>query len=450
MKTRLTSQHSSNGSVFLITVCAGALIGLLLVCCLSLVNSQNQSVVRSQMWNVAIPLAEAGIEEAMAHLNNQNESSYAVNGWKQDGNNYSRPPRTIGENFYEVHINLADILKPVIVCTGYVRAPLVLERNATLAAANVNVSGVQYIARAVQVNAVKRPRFAKAMVAKQSIDMSGNDIQTDSFDSSDPNHSTTNGLYDPKTAMDKGDVSSTSGGTNILNVGNANIKGHLQTAPGGTVNLGPNSVVGSLAWHAGGNKGLEPGWSSDDLNIAFPDVERPFTGGGLTPSSGTVTGAVVKYLLTGGKYEMSALTMNSKERMVIAGDTTLMVNGDVKMLGGIDIMPGASLKIYVAGANADFGGPGINNTGKAGNFQYYGLPSNTSLSLPSNGDFTGAIYAPSAHFKLGGGGSTSLHFSGACVTKSIKVNGIYKFHFDEALMESGPWQNYVITSWVEL
>ena len=110
MKTRLTRQHSSNGSVFLITVCAGAIIGLLLVCCLSLVNSQNQSVVRSQMWNVAIPLAEAGIEEAMAHLNNQNESSYAVNGWKQDGNNYSRPPRTIGENFYEVHINLADIL----------------------------------------------------------------------------------------------------------------------------------------------------------------------------------------------------------------------------------------------------------------------------------------------------------------------------------------------------
>lgn len=449
MKTRLTRHHSSNGSAFLITVCAGAIIGLLLVCCLSLVNSQNQSVVRSQTWNVCIPLVEAGIEEAMAHLNNQNETSYAVNDWKQDGNNYSRS-RPMGEDFYDVRINLADIFKPVIVCTGYVRAPLVLERNATLAAANVNVSGVQYIARAVQVNAFKRPRFAKAMVAKQTINMSGNDIATDSFDSSDPNHSTTNGLYDPKTAMDKGDVSSTSGGTNILNVGNANIKGHLQTAPGGTVKLNANSVVGSLAWHAGGNKGLEPGWSSDDLNIAFPDVERPFTGGGLTPSSGTVTGTVFKYLMTGGNYEMSALTMGSKDRMAITGNTTLMVNGDVKMLGSIDIMPGASLKIYVAGANADFGGSGINNTGKAGNFQYYGLPSNTSLTLPSNGDITCAIYAPSADFKLGGGGSAVVHFCGACVTKTIKVNGHYNFHFDEALMKSGPWQNYVITSWVEL
>jgi len=449
MKTRLTRQHSSNGSVFLITVCAGAIIGLLLVCCLSLVNSQNQSVVRSQTWNVCIPLVEAGIEEAMAHLNNPNETSFAVNDWKQDGNHYYRS-RTMGTNFYDVRINLADIFKPVIVCTGYVLAPLVLERNPTLAAANVNVSGVQYIARAVEVNALKRPRFAKAMVAKQTIDMSGNDITTDSFDSSDPDHSTTNGLYDPKTAMDKGDVSSTSGGTNIINIGNANIKGHLQTAPGGTVNLNANSVVGSLAWHAGGNKGLEPGWSSDDLNVSFPDVERPFTGGGLTPSSGTVTGTVFKYLMTGGKYEMSSLTMSSKDRMAITGDTTLMVNGDVKMLGSIDIMPGGSLKIYVAGAKADFGGSGINNTGKAGNFQYYGLPSNTSLTLPSNGDIACAIYAPSADFKLGGGGSAVINFSGACVTKTIKVNGHYKFHFDEALMKSGPWQDYVITSWVEL
>jgi hypothetical protein len=119
MNTRLNRQQSSRGSVFLITVCAGAIIGLLLGCCLSLVNSQNQSVMRSQTWNVCIPLVEAGIEEALAHLNNPNETSFAVNGWKQDGSSYSRS-RTMGEDFYEVRINLTDILKPVVVCTGFV------------------------------------------------------------------------------------------------------------------------------------------------------------------------------------------------------------------------------------------------------------------------------------------------------------------------------------------
>jgi hypothetical protein len=81
---------------------------------------------------------------------------------------------------------------------------------------------------------------------------------------------------------------------------------------------------------------------------------------------------------------------------------------------------------------------------------YYGLPTNKQLTFPSNGDFTGAIYAPQAEFHLGGGGSTTLHFSGACVARSIQVNGIYKFHYYEALAKFGPESKYVIVSWIEL
>jgi len=120
------------------------------------------------------------------------------------------------------------------------------------------------------------------------------------------------------------------------------------------------------------------------------------------------------------------------------------------MLGQVDIMPGATLRLYVAGASANLGGSGINNKGRATNFVYYGLPSNTGLSLPSNGDFTGAIYAPSVDFKMNGGGSAVLHFVGACVTKTIHVSGHYAFHYDESLRIYGPWKDYVIISWVEL
>jgi hypothetical protein len=81
---------------------------------------------------------------------------------------------------------------------------------------------------------------------------------------------------------------------------------------------------------------------------------------------------------------------------------------------------------------------------------YYGLPSNKNLDLPSNGDFTGAIYAPSATLKLNGGGSAALNFCGACVMREIAVNGHYKFHYDESLGKFGPWKEYVIISWVEV
>ncbi|HXJ55994.1 MAG TPA: hypothetical protein VNU68_04940 [Verrucomicrobiae bacterium] len=434
----------------MITVCLSFIIGIVVLSCLSLVRSQNQAVARSQAWNTCIPVIEAGLEEAMAHLNNQRELSLVANGWQPIGSQLARE-RAYGDGFYSVRIDINDLFRPTIVCTGYVRLPAVVAQanQPLLAAAALNVGGVAYIARAVQVVAKKDVVFSKAMLAKERINLSGNNITTDSFDSTDPTASTGT-LYDPAKARDNGDVATNSGLTNSIGSGNANIKGHLSTGPSGTVGVGANGVVGSLAWHAGGNSGIEPGWARDDMNMWLPDVVRPFNGGGFFPASGTITGAVYKYVLPGGNFEMPQLTVKAGEKIAVTGDSVLLVDGDVDMLGKVDIMPGASLRLYVAGASANFGGSGINNTGRATNFVYYGLPSNTSLTLPSSGDFTGAIYAPSVDFKLNGGGSAVLHFVGACVTKTIHVTGHYAFHYDESLRSYGPWKDYVIISWVEL
>lgn len=449
MNIQLNSEKR-RGSILMITVCLSFIIGIVLLSCLSLVRSQNQAVARSQAWNTCIPVIEAGIEEALAHINNQREVSFAVNGWTQTGSELARE-RPYGDGFYSVRIDMTDKFHPSIVCTGYVRLPAVVaQANQTLlAAAAVNVGGVAYICRAVQVKATKDVMFGKAMLAKEQIFLSGNNIATDSFDSTDPTAST-NGIYDPTKAKDKGDVASMSGVTNAIGSGNADIKGHLSTGASGTVDIGPNGVVGSLAWHAAGKSGIEPGWARDDMNIWLPDVSRPFDGGGFLPVSGTVTGATYKYVLPDGNFEMPSLTIRSTEKIAVTGNAVLLVDGNVDMLGQVDIMPGATLRLYVAGSVANLGGTGINNTGRATNFVYYGLPSNTSLTLPSNGDFTGAIYAPSVDFKMGGGGSTLLHFSGACVVKDAHINGHYAFHYDESLGVYGPWKDYVIISWVEL
>jgi hypothetical protein len=186
------------------------------------------------------------------------------------------------------------------------------------------------------------------------------------------------------------------------------------------------------------------------MNMTFPDVEMPSLSGSLAPSSGTVTGATYKYMLEGGKYVLSTLDVSSKERIAVTAPSKLIVNGDVDIRGAIDIMPGGALELYVVGEKTSLGGTGVNNTGYASNFVYYGLPSNTKITVPSNGDFTGVFYAPSASLTLSGGGSTELHFSGACIVNRIDINGHYKFHFDEALIKHGPWKDYVIYSWIEL
>ena len=47
---------------------------------------------------------------------------------------------------------------------------------------------------------------------------------------------------------------------NSLNVGNANIYGHVATGPHGTVAVGTQGAVGDSSWQTGGNTGIKPGW----------------------------------------------------------------------------------------------------------------------------------------------------------------------------------------------
>ena len=62
-------RRNSEGSVSTIVLVVMLLIGMTLASYLNLVANQNISVQRSQAWNSVVPVAEAGIEEALAHLN---------------------------------------------------------------------------------------------------------------------------------------------------------------------------------------------------------------------------------------------------------------------------------------------------------------------------------------------------------------------------------------------
>jgi len=433
-----TSNRQQSGSALIITLAIAGAIGFALASYLFLVSSQNGSVVRSMAWNSAMPMIEAGIEEALTHIHTDGVTNLSRNGWmavrdykmgelELDGTYYIKYRKT-GDGYYATAISQAS--PPVIFSAGYARVPMQKEKFLP--------------PRIVRVRTRRDSMFPMGMVAKGRVDLNGNNVRSDSFDSTDPSKST-GGLYDPAKFNDQGDVASNSGITGIFNQGNADIYGHIGTGPGGSVTLGPNGAAGSKAWIDAGNNGIQAGYFNDDMNVSFPDVALPFTSGYSTPAGNPVT------INSSGNYQISSITKSLVVKSNV--QAVLIVTSTIKISGqdAIIIEPGASLKLYMDGASASIAGKGVANaSGNAANFSYYGTTNNTSITFSGNGEFAGTIYAPQADFKLNGGGAGVQDFIGASVTGTVTMNGSFNFHYDENLGRTGPDRGFVITSWNEI
>jgi hypothetical protein len=448
---KLQSTRHNSGNTLAVVLILTSIMGFTLASYLILVRQQNVSIMRSVSWNACIPAAEAGIEEAMTHINRSGLGNLESSGWTLLNGVYTKT-RTLGNSYFITAISATD--PPTIVSEGYVLVPGSSAGSlGWLAATGLETCEEQYTKRRVRVTTRRQGAWLGAMVAKGTIDLSGNGIETDSYDSTDPNKST-GGRYDPGKRKDKGDIASNLTIENSIDVGNANIYGHAATGPEGTIGIGPNGRVGSLTW---GSSGIEPGWSSDDMNIKFPNVVKPFTSG-FTVQSGTLNGTTFTYLLNGGPskadpddFSMGSLTLTSKQVMLITNHVRLLVTGNISVKGTIKIARGSSLELYMEGASTDIGGNGIvNESGSALNFFYFGLPSHTSIKFAGNGEFIGAIYAPNADLVMSGGGNGDEDFMGASVSKTVTMNGHFHFHYDEALANAGLSRGYIVDSWNEI
>lgn len=433
------TSRKNGGGALIVTVVITGIIGFSLLGYFGYSKSQNMSVMRSLAWNSTIAILEAGIEEALAQINvtvlgsDDETERYRSNGWDYDESMgvYKRT-RTMDAGYYTVNFTKAK--PPIINATGYAKVPLTSD---------------SILQRTVVCTTVSDGLFTKGMVAKGIIDMNGNNVQTDSFDSS----TAPGGVYSAAAAHDNGDVATNARIQNALNAGQADIYGHGSTGPGGSIAVGANGGVGSKSWVLAHPGQIQPGWSSSDMNVSFPNVPVPFSGGYSTPTSGTVGGVSYTYVLNNGNYLISSVSLTGNQNIYVAGDAVFYVTGDFKMAGQsqLIIANGATLKLYVAGATTSIGGNGVaNNSGKASSFAYWGLPTNTSLSFSGNGAFVGTIYAPSADFTLGGGGNDTQDFIGASVTGTVKMNGKFNFHYDELLGRIGPSRGFIVSSWNEI
>ena len=119
------------GNVMLLTVITMGLVSFLLVTYLHLVQGQNSSITRSQAWNGAMPVIEAGIEDALTHINNHGSTNLACDGWVYNSINrtYSMT-RYVGSSFYVVtitnYLQGAPNNLPAIDSKAYVLMPTLL------------------------------------------------------------------------------------------------------------------------------------------------------------------------------------------------------------------------------------------------------------------------------------------------------------------------------------
>src|SRR5262250_2050510 len=69
MKLQTAKLSQSQGNVLILTLVITLVIGTTLASYMTLTQSQNVSVARSQTWNSSLAVTEAGVEEGMQLLN---------------------------------------------------------------------------------------------------------------------------------------------------------------------------------------------------------------------------------------------------------------------------------------------------------------------------------------------------------------------------------------------
>ncbi len=429
---KFVSTNREEGSTLVLTLVISLAIGIVLASYLGLIGSRFKVTMRSQGWNGGIPVLEAGIEEALTHLQDDLNNPSA-NGWTMgtiSGQQVYSKQRSFGDGSYFL-VNIyngggAASNTPCIYSTGFVPSPL---------------NSHAYISRTAKVTGTNQPLFAFAFGAVSTIQMNGNGLASDSFNSSNPALST-NGQYDPAKTSTNGSVASAYG---PVDFGNHNITGSLFLGPSAFSTVPASQVSGSI---------------NTDFNISFPDVVLPTTSwlpmatttvGGITILGITTGGTTAYDFTTSGDYYITSSSNIQVEPGVtvrVRVDTTNFNPSNIHILSTNGIS--GTLIIYQVSGSSSMSGNVTVDSGRARNFYYYGLPGVTSITYGGNSSFTGVVYAPEANLTLNGGGSNN-GIIGASITKSINaMNGHYDFHFDEDLLTAGPSRAFVVTSWKEL
>ena len=414
-----------------ITLITGVLIGTVLGSYLVLVNNRNQGAMRAMAWNAAIPALEAGIEEALTHLN-EDRTTPGNNNWIPatfDGQTVYWKTRTLpdGSSFSVTNFNVTSNM-PSVISAGRILSPL---------------SDKEYITRTVRVTLTNPPSpFLLAIAAQHEIRLSGNAV-VDGYDSRWP--------YDTATNRNaEGNIGTNSTNSPAIYVGSGHIYGTAITGAGGTVEVSGGGSIGDINWN---DPGAEKGWTDDKMYVYFqPNLPPDGSAFGVTSTSSGSTN--VTYLTAGNLYKTASFISTPATGPIIVqgkGNATLWVTDQFIINGDyyVYIDKEASLTLYVGSngsnpAKASISGLGvINASGNPNQFSYIGLQNNSALSYSGQSDFVGTVNAPQTSFNLSGNSSVF----GGIICNTFTSSGSGQVHYDRALKGKALM---TVNSWREL
>lgn len=430
MKTGLIeSRYSGNrdgreGSALLTAIIFSFIIVTLMGSYLYLASSEFRLSARSFLLNASFNLAEGGIDLALDAIQGRD-----TEGWKKETDESGRPYWARVFKDYDLGRNVVGDIKVVILNPSSL-APEIYAEGLAKGHPAGDVTKQLY----VKLNSGFLP-FQNGFNSEEGILLKGNNVTFDSYDSGE-------GPYGPGNRKSGITISTVSVDVDAIDIGNADVYGYVATG-GEMPDVGPKGSITDYA-----NLGIvDTSRITTDFYAEFPDVQAPTLSSPQTsmPGSGTILG---------GEYLLSDWSSNSSEPLYIAGDTTIVLTGDMKLSGkgAIEIDPSASVKIFVEG-DLDLGGNGVLNSAKPEQLLIFGTeddPGDQNISISGNGYLSAAVYAPNADVSLNGGGTDGRVF-GAVAAYDAKLVGNSHFSYDEALEELNLGQSgYVVVEWGEL
>jgi len=403
------------GNTLLVVLLITGLVVAALGSYLNLASTEHKTVHRSLCWNAALPLAEAGVEEALSHLN-KNKTNFAADGWTS---NYFKH-RSLGRDYYDVHFDGSPGGVVTIYSTGAVQW----------------LDG-RYITRSVRVQGLAARDFKFPGLVANDIEFGGT-FTADSYDSTNPTESN-NGSYD---RTKRGDQALIATPNAVFDLGgNAKVLGSIAAGRGGSYSSSGSSSVGDMNWNG---KGVQPGHFTNNFAATFPPVVAPFDSGEI-PVAGDYLGTNFTYVLNGGAYMVTNLSSTLYGATMLVKDySVIFVTGNTINLSKIVFAPGARLDFYVSAPSISFA-PVIVGA-SAPMFTIFALPSCTSLSLNNGTYIKGLIYAPDTVLEANGHAA----IEGAIACKEFHCNGTFDFHFDLAFSKPRELPPVRIMNWAEL
>lgn len=310
--------------------------------------------------------------------------------------------------------------------------------------------------------------FTKALVTQQDLTLgNSNGWQVNSYDSSDPNKSGTDGEYPGDSSskiQSNGDIASNAAAISpttyapLISANGAQVLGSVSTNGGDN----PTTTAFENVSNSGGidQTRIDASYYDPLAAPAVPTVTsyllKPnYRSGAAFPASGS-SSSTSYYRIYASDPALGSFTVSGTGKIVI------FVDGDWSLGSGngsfVTIPPGVQATVYVKG-NIDFGNGMVNTNSssskKAGNLIIYGIPDpDASGNLPartlnSNGnpEIAAAFYGPSYRVTLKG--NAEWYGALACHSYAINGGGNGGLHYDEALGSAGFVRKFEIASYFE-